>query len=1039
VPAATDAVWLDVLPSMKSFGPMLAKGAEADATKVGKTSGAKFGKAMLAGLAVVGGGALLATKALHNIGATFDEVRDTIRVGTGATGQALDTLVQSAKNVGTTVPAEFGEVSTAIADLNTRLGLTGQPLEDMAGQFLELSRITGTDLTTNIEKVSRVFGDWGIAAEDQSASLDYLFKVSQTTGIGIDSLSDKVVQFGAPMRQFGFSFEESAALMGKWEKEGVNTETIMGGLRAGLGKLAKAGKDPADAFKEITDRIKGAGSEGEATAAAIEIFGQRAGPDLAAAVREGRFDLDELMGTLEGSEETIMDAGDQTKDFGEQWLMFKNRVLEVVEPVAKRVFDFMGRAMEEISGGVSAFAAAWRENDGQITSSGLPGFLEQLAYSGRQIFDWLKANVVPVLKDSASWFMRNRDVIIPVVGALGAMYAAFKTFMFIKSVTLAVKAFNLMLMANPIGLVVLALVGLVAGLVIAYKRSETFREIVDKAFSAVAAAGKWMWENVLKPAFGFLMDYWTAVAKAVMWAWENLIKPAWSALQSVISSLWKNVLKPYFTFIIDLWTAVAKGIGRAWEDWIKPTFKTFGDWIGTLREGFRTGVDAIGRIWDGLKSKLSTPVQWVMDVVWNNGLRKLWHTINNLWGGKDDLPTFRLGGPVANVGTSTRGGFRAAAGGVLPGWSPGRDIHTFVSPTGGRLHLSGGEAVMVPEFTRAVGGKAGVDYLNQLARRQGDAALQTALGMGGQRFAKGGIIDLPGWLDALVGITPGMGGIKSILDSLTGGGAGGGLFGSGLVSLAKTVGSKMLGAAKGLFDGKNAATSTVTGWDRTGWTLMEDGSWLPPPHLRGIGKGVGNWQQMWAAVKSSPVGRFARLTSWLRPGDPGLHGQGRAIDIAGSVPYPMGNSRGEMAAINRWIAANFPNSRELIYTPGINLYGGRPHTFNARTRADHWDHVHWGMKNGGVLGAGVYDRGGLLPPGWAGFNTSGQVERVLNGPQDDYFRRFVEVAERGPSQFVGDLYLDSGEFLGKVRGEAAAVVGSAMSARDRRSLSRPTR
>jgi TP901 family phage tail tape measure protein len=155
----------------------------------------------------------------------------------------------------------------------------------------------------------------------------------------------------------------------------------------------------------------------------------------------------------------------------------------------------------------------------------------------------------------------------------------------------------------------------------------------------------------------------------------------------------------------------------------------------------------------------------------------------------------------------------------------------------------------------------------------------------------------------------------------------------------------------------NLTAPAVTGWDRTGWTVMEDGSWLPPPHLRGMGKGVGNWQQMWATIKSSPVASFARLTSWLRPGDPGMHGRGRAIDIAGSVPYPGGNSRAEMASINRWIASAYPNSTELIYTPGINLYRGRRHTYNAPTRADHWDHVHWAMANGGVIGEPVIGRG----------------------------------------------------------------------------------
>lgn len=57
-----------------------------------------------------------------------------------------------------------------------------------------------------------------------------------------------------------------------------------------------------------------------------------------------------------------------------------------------------------------------------------------------------------------------------------------------------------------------------------------------------------------------------------------------------------------------------------------------------------------------------------------------------------------------------------AMGTVLKGWSPGQDIHHFTSPTGGELHLSGGEAVMRPEFTQAVGGEKGVERLNKAAR-----------------------------------------------------------------------------------------------------------------------------------------------------------------------------------------------------------------------------------------------------------------------------------------------------------------------------------
>jgi TP901 family phage tail tape measure protein len=353
----------------------------------GESGAKKFGKA-IAGISVaVGAAALAVGGALYKIGSDFDDAYDTIRVGTGATGDALASLQDDFKAVVQDVPTDFGTASAAIADLNTRTGLTGEPLQKLSKQMLEVSRITKTDVATNIAGVTRAFGDWSIATDKQSDAADFLFKVSQTTGIGMDALSDKVVQFGAPMRQFGFSFEESAALMGKWEKEGVNTEAIMGGLRSGLGKLAKAGKDPAKAFQEIQASIKGAGSTGEATAIAIEAFGQRAGPDLAAAVREGRFQIDDLVSTLGASGETIMGAGAETQDFAEKWQMFKNRILVKLEPIATRVFNALGDGMDKLS--------AWWDSNGDAVLTGFRDVKDTVAAFGdkvAEVTDWVKRN-----------------------------------------------------------------------------------------------------------------------------------------------------------------------------------------------------------------------------------------------------------------------------------------------------------------------------------------------------------------------------------------------------------------------------------------------------------------------------------------------------------------------------------------------------------------------------------------------------------------------------------------------------------------------
>ncbi len=189
--------------------------------------GSAAGKVMRAGVLAGAVGIAALGFAAFKFGNDFKEANNIIRVGTGATGEALDALNEDFKATFAETPADMKTVAQATADLNTRLGLTGPPLQDMTKRFVELSRITETDVTTNIQTVTRLFGDWSVATEDQAGSLDRLFLTSQATGISVDKLSSLVVQFGAPLRGFGFTLDQSTAILAKFEKEGVNTEAVM--------------------------------------------------------------------------------------------------------------------------------------------------------------------------------------------------------------------------------------------------------------------------------------------------------------------------------------------------------------------------------------------------------------------------------------------------------------------------------------------------------------------------------------------------------------------------------------------------------------------------------------------------------------------------------------------------------------------------------------------------------------------------------------------------------------------------------------------
>lgn len=326
--------------------------------KFGITSQAQFAK-VATGFGLVG---VAATKSFLALDSGFDA----IVAGTGATGEALDGLKDSAKNVAREVPNSFADVGSAVAEVNTRLELTGPPLESMTKRFLDLARVTGGDVTEQIGKVTRVFGDWSIAAEDQELAMDKLVKITQDTGISLDLLAENVVQFGAPLRQLGFEFEEAAVIFGKFEKEGVNTTTVMSGLRMGLKFFAAAGEEPKEAFRALIAELTDLGSGIEATTRATEVFGVKAGGDMAAAITEGRFAIDDLVDGLDDTEGILDSTAEEMLSLQDRLKTLSNVLLVSAEPAVMTLagaletvaegFILAESALDEFQAGVAEFA-----------------------------------------------------------------------------------------------------------------------------------------------------------------------------------------------------------------------------------------------------------------------------------------------------------------------------------------------------------------------------------------------------------------------------------------------------------------------------------------------------------------------------------------------------------------------------------------------------------------------------------------------------------------------------------------------------------
>lgn len=96
---------------------------------------------------------------------------------------------------------------------------------------------------------------------------------------------------------------------------------------------------------------------------------------------------------------------------------------------------------------------------------------------------------------------------------------------------------NAALSANPIGLIIAAIAGLVAGVVIAYKKSDTFRGIVDGLWAALKTAGEWVGKMAVKA--GELVLKWTPLGRLIKLGIDNFdkIKAAISAVVDTVGDL----------------------------------------------------------------------------------------------------------------------------------------------------------------------------------------------------------------------------------------------------------------------------------------------------------------------------------------------------------------------------------------------------------------------------------------------------------------------------------------------------------------------
>lgn len=439
-----------------------------------------------------------------------------------------------------------------------------------------------SDLNENLSKTTEIFGPQSDAIKKWAATADTSLGLSNSAAL------DAAANFGLIGQKAGLGGKQTAAFSKKFT-----------GLAADLASFNNT--TPEEAITAIGAAMRGESEPIRRYGVLLDDATLRARAMRMGLIKTTKEALTPQQKALAASQEILAQTSKAQGDFARTSDSAANRqriLAAQAENTAAKFGKGLLPAYEAVLGIASKFATFMADHPALVKGAAL-------AIAGLS---------VAVLALSAA---------TKVVTAAMTIYKAAATA--IKIATIAWRnaqfALNLVLMANPIGLVVLAIAGLVAAFVLAYKKSDKFRKLVHKVWDKIKDAAKKVWDGIKKVILTYVKAI-KLIFTTYIKVYKKIFTTAWDVIKTVTKTAWKLVrdyiiepIKRAYQKVRDTLRSVKSFIGDTWRAISSNVREVVRNVAGFVRDAWNTIRSKTREIWDGIRTAIRDKVNTAMEFI----------------------------------------------------------------------------------------------------------------------------------------------------------------------------------------------------------------------------------------------------------------------------------------------------------------------------------------------------------------------------------------------------------------------------------------